>query len=513
MQQLIVRTCGLLLLILSIGCASDIYNVRDFGAKGDGVTLDTPAINRAIQKACNDGGGTVHFPHGTYLCYSIHLLSNVSLYLENGATILAADSPDADAMDKYDPPEPNRWDKYQDFGHSHWHNSLIWGENLQNVSILGPGTIDGKGLNVGSSANRLFTGTGNKAIALKLCRNVTLRDITIFRGGHFAILATGVDNLTIDNLKIDTNRDGMDIDCCKNVRVSNCTVNSPNDDGICPKSSYALGYAKATEDMTITNCQVSGYVLGTLLDGTFQRKPNNELFSEPPTGRIKLGTESNGGFKNITISNCVFSCCRGIALETVDGGDLEDITISNITMRDITSSVIFLRLGDRARGPHDPPAGHLRRIHIDNLIASNCDPLYSSIVSGIPGHDVEDVRLSNIRIVYQGGGRRELATSQPSENESKYPEPSMFGTTPAYGFFIRHASGIELSNINLNYTSDDFRPPFIVQDAKNVQFDGIEAQHAGDVPTLMLHNVKNIDVDRINGLSDFRADEVKEQKY
>src|SRR5262249_32199540 len=151
----------------------------------------------------------------------------------------------------------------------------------------------------------------------------------------------------IDNLKIDTNRDGLDIDCCQNVRVSNCTVNSPTDDGICPKSSFGLGYARATENVTITNCQVSGYDMGSLLDGTFKRTPSRYT----PTGRIKFGTESNGGFKNITISNCVFSYCRGLALETVDGGFLEDVTISNITMRDITNAAFFLRLGDRARGP------------------------------------------------------------------------------------------------------------------------------------------------------------------
>src|SRR5437879_3993863 len=159
-------------------------------------------------------------------------------------------------------------------------------------------------------------GWGNKSIALKLCRNVIIRDITILHGGHFAILATGVDNLTIDNVKIDTNRDGIDIDACKNVRVSNCTVNSPFDDGICPKSSFALGYARATENVTITNCQVSGYDEGTLMDGTFKRDERAPYGTFSPTGRIKFGTESTGGFKKITIQNCVFDYCRGLALES-----------------------------------------------------------------------------------------------------------------------------------------------------------------------------------------------------
>ena len=174
--------------------------------------------------------------------------------------------------DGYDPPEPNQWDKYQDFGHSHWHNSLIWGEGLSNISICGPGRIWGRGLSRGEGDKALAPGVGNKSISLKNCHNVTLRDISILHGGHFAILATGVDNLTIDNLLIDTNRDGIDVDCCRNVRISNCSVNSPWDDGICPKSSYALGYARPTDHVTITNCYVTGgYEEGTLLDATYKR--------------------------------------------------------------------------------------------------------------------------------------------------------------------------------------------------------------------------------------------------
>src|SRR5437764_6932268 len=305
---------------------ASVNDVKTFGAKGDGKTLDTAAINKTIDAAAAAGGGTVYFPAGNYLSVSIHLKSNIALHLDQGATIVAADSSNSA---KYDPPEPNEWDKYQDFGHSHWHNSLIWGENLANVSILGPGMIWGKGLVRSGTQSRtqqqndalnaaranepktpfgypnprdaVEPGWGNKSIALKNCRNVLIRDITILHGGHFAILATGVDNFTIDNIKIDTNRDGIDVDACKNVRISNCTVNSPFDDGICPKSSFALGYARATENVTITNCQVSGYDEGTLLDGTFRRDYRNQNGTFSPTGRIKFGTESNGGFKNITI--------------------------------------------------------------------------------------------------------------------------------------------------------------------------------------------------------------------
>ena len=270
-----------------ISSTPHLFDIRTYGAVGDGKTVDSPAINKAIEAAAAAGGGTVLFPAGTWLCFSIHLKSHVALYLGQGSTILAADSPLPGATTgynggTYDAAEPNTaWDAYQDYGHNHWHNSLLWGEDIHDISITGPGLIYGKGLSFGATrAARgnypLYkaeqAGVGNKAIALKNCRNVIFRDFSILKGGHFGLLLTGVDNLTIDNLTIDTDRDGMDIDCCKNVRVSNCFVNSPWDDAICPKSSYALGYSRATENVTITNCYVSGYYeLGTLLDGTFKK--------------------------------------------------------------------------------------------------------------------------------------------------------------------------------------------------------------------------------------------------
>src|SRR5207237_5163518 len=248
------------------------------------------------------------------------------------------------------------------------------------------------------------------------------------------------------------------------------------DDGIWPKSSFALGYARATENVTITNCQVSGYDEGTLLNGTFKRdyRAANGTFS--PTGRIKFGTESNGGFKNITIDNCVFDYCRGLALESVDGALLEDVTISNITMRDIANCPIFLRLGSRMRGPAGPSIGALRRVTLSNIIVYNAEPKYASIISGIPGHDIETVTLNNIRIYHKGGGTNQLTALQPPEKESDYPEPAMFGEIPAYGFFVRHVRGLEMNGINISYVRDDARVPFMIFDAKSVDFRNLKAQ-------------------------------------
>jgi polygalacturonase len=342
------------------------HDVRNFGATGDGKTLDNAAINRAIETAASKGGGTVIVPPGNYLCFSIRLKSQVHLLLEQGATIIAADSPKPGQTTgymggTYDAAEPDTaWTPYQDYGHSHWHNSLIWGENLHDISITGPGLIWGRGLSHGRNVRTLGnvfkaeqSGVGNKSVALKNCRNVQLRDFSILKGGHFGLLLTGVDNLIIDGLTIDTDRDGIDIDCCQNVRVSNCSVNAPWDDAIVPKSSFALGYSRPCKNITIDNCYVSGcWDLGSLLDGSFKRITDHDYAFM--TGRIKLGTESNGGFLNTAISNCTFEGCQGLALETVDGALLEDVTITNITMRDIVSCPLFLRLGARLRGQLQP---------------------------------------------------------------------------------------------------------------------------------------------------------------
>lgn len=457
-----------------------MFNVKDYGATGNGKTIDSPAINKAIQAAAEAGGGTVFFPAGTYLSGSIHMKSNITLYLDAGCTILGA----SNDINAYNLPEPNKWDHYQDFGHSHWHNSLIWGEKLNHVAIIGQGTINGGGM---TRSNKVPNGGADKSIALKLCNDVDIRDITMAHGGHFAILLTGCDNVTVDNIRIDTDRDGMDIDCCDNVRISNCSVNSPHDDGICLKSSYALGYKKPTENVTITDCMVSGYNEGSMLDGTYAGGGG--------TGRIKCGTESNGGFQNITISNCVFDHCLGLALEEVDGGKMDGITVTNITMRDCRNSPIFIRLGDRARGPNDPAPGIVKNIQISNVVVVGASSKLASIIAGIPGHDIENVRLSNIRVITNGGGTNAQASIVPPEEIKAYPGPKRFGTIPAYGFYCRHVNGIEFNNIDLSFRHREGRPAFVLDHVNGADFNFITAEKGMDgLPTFQVENAKDFNL-------------------
>jgi polygalacturonase len=289
-------------------------------------------------------------------------------------------------------------------------------------------------------------------------------------------------------------------------------VNSPWDDAICLKSSFALGYARATEMVTISNCLVAGsYEEGTLLDGTFKRFA--EGVKVPRTGRIKFGTESNGGFKNITVSNCVFDGCRGLAIESVDGAVIEDVSVTNITMRDVVEAPIFLRLAARMRGPAGVPVGVMRRVILSNIICS-CAPGWriGVIVAGIPRHPIEDLKLSDIVMVHAGGGTKEDAQRQLPEKEKDYPEPNMFGTTPAHGFLIRHARGVEMNGINIEHAGEDLRPGFVVEDVDGADFGRIKVQTVTGVPVFVLRNVKDFSVWRSRGVADaeFASVETKE---
>jgi polygalacturonase len=497
----------LFLLFIPVLHASSYFNVKNYGAKGDGKTIDSPAINSAIEAAAKEGGGTVWFPAGKYASYSVRLQSNITLWLDAGATLIAASPTENQG---FDVAEPNETDMYQDFGHSHWKNSLIWGINLENVTICGQGMIDGAGLTRETDRTK---GVGNKAIALKLCRNVTLKDIRMFRCGHFALLATGVDNLIVDNLLIDTNRDGLDIDCCRNVRIANCGVNSPYDDAIVLKASYGLGFFRNTENNTITNCFVSGYDMGSMLDGTFRRDIPQSSNQDYPCERIKLGTESSGGFKNITISNCIFERCRGLGLETVDGGDLEDVTISNLVLRDVNASPIFMRLGARMRSPKGTPVGHLRRISIDNVRVYNADSMYVCLIAGIPGHPIEDVKLSNIYLYQQGGGTKAHATLTIPEKESSYPEQTMFGPLPAAVFYIRHANNVQINNAEAQFLNPDERPSVCLDDVNDVAFNHVIFKQPKAPAAFSLTRVTGFRTFNCRGIKDTVIEKTEKQTY
>jgi polygalacturonase len=452
-------------------------SIRDFGATGNG-TVDT-AIRAAVAAA-----DKVVFPAGHYLSFSVPLRSGVHIHLSEGCVWEAADPAVHGGI--YDAAEPNPHDLWQDFGHSHWRNSLISGLDVEDIRIDGPGLIDGRGLTREGPGSRwrkqagefplsmrnlsaeemailspeasAMTGLGNKTIGLCRARNVTLRDFTILNGGHFAVLATGVDDLTIENLFIDTNRDGLDIDGCRRVTVRGCKVNTPNDDAIVLKAGHALGHPHPTEDVLIADCLVSGYDLGTLFDGTRGRTQQLAPDQDRVTGRIKLGTESAGDFRRIRIRDCRFERSRGLAIETVDGGMIEEVVAERLDMSEVTTAPIFLRVGARLRAPEGATPGAVRNVIIRDVTAEGILGDYSALIMGLPDHPIEDVTLENIRLSYAGGGTEEDAARDPSDLADAYPEPSMFGRTPAFGLWTRHVRGLTIRNVEMTTEAPDARP-------------------------------------------------------
>lgn len=460
-------------------------DIMDFGARDGAVS--TAAIRAAISAA--EAGDTVRIPAGCFLSFSVPLKSHLHIHLAEGAVLEAADP--ARHGGRYDEAEPNPWDLYQDFGHSHWRNSLLWGIGVEDIRIDGPGLIHGKGLTREGPGSRwrkqagefpesmrgmpaeelallspeieAMSGLGNKALAFCRARDIVLRDFTVLEGGHFALLATGVDGLVIENLLIDTNRDGLDIDGCRRVVVRGCRVNTPNDDAIVLKAGFSLGERLPTEDVVIERCAVSGFDPGTLYDGTRGRTQQLSPDRDRVTGRIKIGTESSGDFRRIRIADCTFDRSRGLALETVDGGVIEDVVCETLRLDDVTTAPIFLRLGARLRGPDGIAPGRLRDVTIRNVEATNVLGDYAALIVGLADHPVEDVTLENIRLGYLGGGTAEDAARPVPELDDAYPEPSMFGRTPAWGLWTRHVRGLTVKGFEAT-TAGDGRPKWRFDD-------------------------------------------------
>jgi hypothetical protein len=435
------------------------FNVRRFGAKGNGRTQDTRALQRAIEAAGREGG-CVYFPPGQYLCGTLRLLSHVTLHLENGATLIAA--PERADFDDF---EVLNYNSYSDQETTDFNYALIRGRDLTDVAILGPGRID---------MARKKRG-GPKPIALKLCRGVLVRDLTIENAPNYNVSLLGCDFVDILGVTIRNGYcDGIDPDCCRQVRIANCAVESW-DDAIVPKASPALGYLRATEHVTVTNC-----VLSTACNA------------------LKLGTESSGGFKDILFQNCsVFSdpsrwggrrADSGLSLETVDGASLERVAVSNIVMHDVCAPV-FVRLANRGRRQAKPVPQHLRDVSISDIVATGAT--WASSITGVPGFPVSGLTLRNLRVTTRGRGKAEWAAQPVPEREGEYPDAGRFGDLPAYGLYCRHVDNLALEGIHLAYEEPEGRPAVVLDDVANADLRTLAAKPPGsDQPVVRFHNVR-----------------------
>lgn len=352
-------------------------DIIEFGAGIDISPVEnTRAINEAIKKVHEAGGGTVVIPGGDFKIYTIRLMDNVNLYLSKGSVLHAARTNIKNSYEvqhgeggNYDEPEVNIYAGLQDHGHTYFANSMIYGREVKNVMIYGPGLIDGSYLNDKGELEHVLMGGdpyepimraqpghqgewfGNKAIALDKCENIALCDFSIVAGGHFAIIATCVKNMYVNHILLDTNRDAFDVDCCQNVTILNSTFNSLTDDAIVMKASYGGGIFMPLENVLIEDCKVSGYDMGSVYSGEYTTDKLIATDRCGPTARVKLGTESTCGYDRVTVRRVEFKRSRGFALEAVDGADLSNILFEDSTLEDVSSSPIFIKIGDRGRFP------------------------------------------------------------------------------------------------------------------------------------------------------------------
>lgn len=448
------------------------YNVLDFGAKGDGTTIETQAIQKAVN-ACSKTGGLVIFPAGEYLTGTIYFKSNVTLQLQKGAIILGSTK-----LSDYPENLPN----YTFFRLGKIKRALIYAENCENIGISGEGTIDGQG-------NKIFKANGDAVqtygerphvIWMVQSKRIRITGIKLQNSSLWMQHYLACENLYIHNIEVfnhcNKNNDMIDINGCKDVVISDCRGDT-DDDGITIKSTHA----KPNENILINNCVISSHC-----------------------NAIKCGTESNTGFKNIVISNCIIRPSQkkeviygkpagisGISLEVVDGAEMNGVCISNVII-DGPQVPLFIRLGNRARGYDKnrpkPQIGSIENITISNITAFNADITGCSI-TGIPGHTIKNISLSNIRIFYKGGARVKDANRVIPEKEGNYPEATMFGQLSSYGLFIRHSENIGLNNIEFHLQNRDKRPALLMEDVINARI--IDLQAGIDANTSLIHG-KNI---------------------
>ncbi len=462
------------------------FNIKDFGANGNGLVLNTEAIQKTIDEAYAKGGGKVIVPEGVFLTGTIRLKSNVELYLAKGAVLLGS-------VNLSDYERNARW------------YAVILAQNEQHIAITGEGTIDGQGKELAKNilklvkngaikdslkVNRPIETLRPQLIEFVGCAGVKLQRVNLKNASCWVETYDHCTDMVIDSIRVEStaywNNDGMDIVDCKNVKITNCNINAA-DDGICLKSSDPQS---ACENIDVSNCTIRSSASG-----------------------VKFGTASLGGFKNIRVNHIyVFNTYRtALSLEIVDGGIMENVTITDVVAKN-TGGAIFIRLGHRRK---DVPPGTIRHILIKDVTvevpkgkpdegydiagppAEDIYPhnLLPAEVVGLPGHPVQDVILENINITYAGGADKKYAyvsldsLGTVPEREGAYPEYSMFGELPSWGFYARHAEGLQLKNITLKYVENDFRPAVVMDDVNVLTVDGLNIPTANGLPVIVLRNV------------------------
>jgi hypothetical protein len=455
------------------------FDVRSHGAKGDGLSQDTRAIQAAIDAAAH-AEGTVYFPPGEYVSGTLHLRSHVTIHLGAGATLVAS-AKDED----FDPLERRAYDPSADAETADFRFALLQGDRLSHVSVLGLGGIDGR---------RKARG-GPKLIALRRCRGIQIRDLTLMNAPNYNISLLACERVDIVKVTIlNGHSDGIDPDCCRHVRISECYVES-RDDAVAVKASLALGARRATGDVEVTRCQ-----LVTMHNA------------------LKLGTESTGDFERIVFSHCTIrgrphpwqgQLSSGVSLVTVDGGHVRDVRVSDIRMVDVRTP-LFIRLGGRGGAPLGPTRGTLSNVEVSDLTVTGA--IVASSVTGLPGQPISGISLTRIRVAVAGGFSfrdgfrrgfigeftRYQAPQDVPEHGNSYPDAYMYRRLPAYGFYGRHVRGLTLDRIDLEIDEPDRRSAVVLDDVHDATLHAMSAAGAaGTAPLLLLRSVQGCRVDGV----------------
>ena len=417
-----------------------VFDVRDFGATGDGTQSDTDAIRRAVVEASREHG-VVRFTPGRYLAGTVALRSGVTVVVESGATVLGSRRP----VD-FQPVDQLPYPTYADHETSDFRNGLFVGDDLSEVTITGAGTID----------MQFDTRFGPKPIALRRCVGVEVSGITIRNAPNYCVSFGACDDVLVESVTIrDGFSDGIDPDSCRHVRVIDCDIES-DDDALCLKSSLILGEPRACEDVVVRGCRLNS-----------------------PSNGFKIGTETSGDVRDVDVADCrILGTPRpgadplgllsaqeggGVAIESVDGAHVTDVNIRDVVVEGCDVP-IFIRLGARGRGQDVPRAGVLRRVTISRLTAVGAAD--ACTISGIPGHHVEDVTLSAISS--QTAPRAAPPRDPPPERVADYPQAGMFGPLPASGVYARHVKGLRLQGVDVVVTNGDVRPQVVTDDVMDL---------------------------------------------
>ncbi len=445
-RGLAMAAIGLLTgLLIEAPAQAATFNVRDYGATGNGSTNDTPAIQRAIDAAAAAGGeNIVRFPSGTYRsANSIHMRSNITLQLDSGSTILGSPN------DDYDAPESNQWDDFQDYGHSHFHNAMIWGDRLTNIGFVGAGVIDGGGNLITGNPD---SGQADKIISLTRCTNLRVGDgLTLRRGGHFAMLINGCTNVISDRLRIDTasDRDGWNVISTTNVTITNANITA-NDDALAFKSDYALGQKLPNGNVRVYDSHLGAECCNALMFGS-----------------ETCGDFTGYDFQRITING---SNKSGLGMVSMDGTVISDVHYKDITMTNVRAA-ITQKVGTRRRCGNSPGVGRIENITYENITSSGqSSNNFTATLWGENGtsNRIRNVTFTNVDLTVPGGSSC-MGTGVPSNDPNNY-NPNSLGTRPAYGWYIHNAHNIKFVDSSVQFNSNDCRPAVIANTGSTVEF-------------------------------------------